>query len=142
MGARYHPAMIAQAWATLERMFPGRAFLGIGSGEALNEVPVGDEWPSPKWTRSRAWTRRWTGKYRPPCGKGETTTGDGRFYKRTRDLKLHTLLGAAAADLGVWAFGPQAAEVACRRGDGLWTLPDPGVDAPEVDRCLARPRWR
>src|ERR671916_131650 len=46
-GARYHPAMIAQAWATLERMFPGRAFLGIGSGEALNEVPVGDEWPGP-----------------------------------------------------------------------------------------------
>src|ERR671917_2621123 len=47
-GVRYHPALIAQAWATLERMFPGRAFLGIGSGEALNEVPIGDEWPSPK----------------------------------------------------------------------------------------------
>ena len=47
-GARYHPALIAQAWATRERMFPGRAFLGIGSGEALNEVPVGAEWPSPK----------------------------------------------------------------------------------------------
>src|SRR6201989_5993 len=42
---RYHPALIAQAWMTLERMFPGRMFLGIGSGEALNEVPVGDEWP-------------------------------------------------------------------------------------------------
>ena len=45
-GARYHPALIAQAWMTLERMFPGRPFLGIGSGEALNEVPVGDDWPS------------------------------------------------------------------------------------------------
>src|SRR3954454_16794859 len=33
-GARYHPALIAQAWMTLERMFPGRPFLGIGSGEA------------------------------------------------------------------------------------------------------------
>src|ERR687895_623704 len=47
-GVRYHPALIAQAWATLERLFPGRPFLGIGSGEALNEVPVGDEWPSPE----------------------------------------------------------------------------------------------
>src|SRR3954464_12491893 len=46
--ARYPPGLIAQAWATLERMYPGRAFLGLGSGEALNEVPVGDEWPSPK----------------------------------------------------------------------------------------------
>src|SRR5215217_5932010 len=45
-GARYHPALIAQAWMTLERMYPGRPFLGIGSGEALNEVPVGDDWPS------------------------------------------------------------------------------------------------
>src|SRR4029079_17329911 len=47
-GARYHPGLIAQAWATLDRLFPGRPFLGIGSGEALNEVPVGDDWPSPK----------------------------------------------------------------------------------------------
>jgi len=31
-GARYHPALIAQAWVTLERLFPGRPFLGIGSG--------------------------------------------------------------------------------------------------------------
>ena len=43
---RYHPALIAQAWMTLERLFPGRPFLGVGSGEALNEVPVGDDWPS------------------------------------------------------------------------------------------------
>jgi coenzyme F420-dependent glucose-6-phosphate dehydrogenase len=46
-GARYHPALIAQAFMTLEEMFPGRTFLGIGSGEALNEVPLGGEWPSP-----------------------------------------------------------------------------------------------
>src|SRR3954453_18537278 len=45
-GVRSPPALIAQAWMTLERMFPGRPFLGIGSGEAVNEVPVGDAWPS------------------------------------------------------------------------------------------------
>jgi coenzyme F420-dependent glucose-6-phosphate dehydrogenase len=43
--ARYHPALIAQSWMTLERLNPGRMFLGIGSGEALNEVPIGDDWP-------------------------------------------------------------------------------------------------
>src|SRR6478672_11412464 len=45
-GPRYHPLLIAQAWSTLEVMFPGRPYLGIGSGEALNEAPVSGEWPS------------------------------------------------------------------------------------------------
>src|SRR5436190_14599758 len=44
-GPRYHPVLIAQAWATLERMFPGRPFLGFGSGESLNESPLGAQWP-------------------------------------------------------------------------------------------------
>src|SRR4051795_4353160 len=44
---RYHPALVAQAWATLEEMFPGRTFLGIGSGESLNESPLGMDWPEP-----------------------------------------------------------------------------------------------
>ena len=44
-GPRYHPALIAQAWATLETMFPGRPYLGFGSGESLNESPLGAEWP-------------------------------------------------------------------------------------------------
>jgi len=44
-GYRYHPAVIAQAAATLEAMFPGRFYLGLGAGEALNEHIVGDYWP-------------------------------------------------------------------------------------------------
>src|SRR5438270_3579267 len=44
-GPRYHPALIAQAWATFQVMFPGRPFLGFGSGESLNETPMGAEWP-------------------------------------------------------------------------------------------------
>ena len=40
-GYRYHPAIIAQAAATLEEMFPGRFYLGLGAGEALNEHIVG-----------------------------------------------------------------------------------------------------
>jgi coenzyme F420-dependent glucose-6-phosphate dehydrogenase len=119
-GARYHPALIAQAWMTLERMFPGRSFLGIGSGEALNEVPVGDDWPSVGDQIARMdealsiIDRLW---------KGETITSDGRFY-RCKDLKLHTL-AHRRPPIWISAFGPQAAEVAARWGDGLWTLPDP-----------------
>lgn len=44
-GFRYHPAILAQASATLAAMYPGRFYLGIGSGEALNEHIVGKRWP-------------------------------------------------------------------------------------------------
>lgn len=42
---RYHPALVAQAAATCAVMLPGRFFLGVGSGEALNEHIYGDAWP-------------------------------------------------------------------------------------------------
>lgn len=42
---RYHPAIVAQAAATLEALYPGRSWLGLGSGEALNEHVVGAYWP-------------------------------------------------------------------------------------------------
>ena len=44
-GFRYHPAVIAHAAATLGAMFPGRFYLGLGAGEALNEHVVGGVWP-------------------------------------------------------------------------------------------------
>jgi coenzyme F420-dependent glucose-6-phosphate dehydrogenase len=123
---RYHPALIAQAWMTLERLFPGRPFLGIGSGEALNEVPVGDDWPSvgdqiARMDEALGFIRR--------LWDGETITEEGRFY-RLKDAKLHTLADRRPP-IWVSAFGPQAAEVAGRHGDGLWTLPDP-ESTPEV----------
>ncbi|HET8603949.1 MAG TPA: LLM class flavin-dependent oxidoreductase, partial [Marmoricola sp.] len=43
---RYNPVVVAQQVATLERLCPGRAFLGVGSSEAMNEVPAGFDWPS------------------------------------------------------------------------------------------------
>jgi coenzyme F420-dependent glucose-6-phosphate dehydrogenase len=119
-GARYHPALIAQAWMTLERLFPSRPFLGIGSGEALNEVPVGDDWPSvadqvARMDEALSIIRRlWA---------GEKLSEQGRFYK-TQDTKLHTLADRRPP-IWVSAFGPKAAQVAGRWGDGLWTLPDP-----------------
>jgi coenzyme F420-dependent glucose-6-phosphate dehydrogenase len=43
---RYHPALVAQGFATLEVMYSGRVFVGIGSGESLNESPLGCDWPT------------------------------------------------------------------------------------------------
>ena len=50
---RYHPAVVAQAFATLGDLFPGRIVLGVGSGEAMNEKPLGIEWPEQKDRFSR-----------------------------------------------------------------------------------------
>jgi coenzyme F420-dependent glucose-6-phosphate dehydrogenase len=135
-GARYHPALIAQGWMTLERMFPGRPFLGIGSGEALNEVPVGDDWPPvqdqiARMDEALGFIRR--------LWDGERITQQGRFYT-LRDCKLHTLADRRPP-IWVSAFGPKAAEVAGRHGDGLWTLPDP-ESTPEVIDAYREARRR
>ena len=45
---RYHPGVVAQAFATLGSMFPDRIVLGVGTGEALNEVALGITWPEPE----------------------------------------------------------------------------------------------
>jgi len=52
-GQRYHPAIIAQAAATLDQMFPGRFWLCQGSGQALNENITGDKWPAKEVRNAR-----------------------------------------------------------------------------------------
>src|ERR671924_1621986 len=42
---RYHPVIVAQAFASLDVLYPGRIGLGLGTGEAMNEVPLGYDWP-------------------------------------------------------------------------------------------------
>src|SRR4051795_12233014 len=122
----YHPGAIAQAWMTLEAMYPNRVWLGVGSGEAVNEVPLGLDWPSPEEQLERfdkgleAITRLWD---------GETVTMDGGWF-RLKDAKLYTR-AQSRPKLYVSAFGPQAAAIAGKYADGLWTLGDP-EQAPEV----------
>ena len=123
---RYHPAVVAQAFMSLEEMFPGRVFLGVGSGEALDEVPCGADWPSPGEQIERleqaldVITRLWD---------GETVTADHGWFA-VKEAKLYTL-AEHRPKLYVSAFGPQAARVAGRWGDGIWTLGDadavPGI---------------
>ena len=132
-GARYHPAMIAQAWATLERLFPGRAFLGIGSGEALNEVPLGDDWPSPR-RQDRAHGRGAV-DHRPPVERRD----DHRRAATTRQRpQAPHAPRAAPADLGVRlrAAGRQGGRSLGRR---LVDAPRPRVHA-RGDRRVPRER--
>lgn len=122
----YHPGLVAQAFMSLEELYPGRVFLGVGSGEALNEVPLGLDWPEPGEALERfergleAITRLWA---------GETVTLDGGWF-RLKEARLYTR-ARNRPRLYVSAFGPEAAAIAGRYGDGLWTLGDP-EQAPEV----------
>lgn len=117
---RYHPALVAQAFATLEAMYPGRVFVGLGSGESLNESPLGFDWPAPgEQLRAleeacRLIRRLW---------QGERVDHEGAFF-RTKGAYLHTR-PERPPPLYISAFHPGAAKVAGRFGDGLWTMADP-----------------
>ncbi|HKH15318.1 MAG TPA: TIGR03557 family F420-dependent LLM class oxidoreductase [Solirubrobacterales bacterium] len=127
-GPRYHPALIAQAWTTLERLFPGRPFLGFGSGESLNESPLGEEWPtvSDQVDRMEEALEIINGLF-----AGERLTREGRFFK-TDGAYLHTTADRRPP-IYVSAFGSRAAGVAARHGDGLWTLADPETAPGVID---------
>jgi coenzyme F420-dependent glucose-6-phosphate dehydrogenase len=123
---RYNPAVVAQFAATVEELSPGRGFLGIGSGEALNEVPCGMDWPDTgEQVRRMEEALEVIGRLLD----GERVDHDGRFF-RTSGAYLHTR-GERRPPIYVSAFGPDAAAVAARFGDGLWTLADP-ESAPDL----------
>jgi coenzyme F420-dependent glucose-6-phosphate dehydrogenase len=125
-GPRYHPVLIAQAWATLETMFPGRPFLGFGSGESLNESPLGEPWP-PVGEQIERMEEALQLIHR--LFDGERITERGKHFA-TDGAYLHTR-PERRPPIYVSAFGPKAAAVAGRWGDGLWTLADP-EQAPTV----------
>jgi coenzyme F420-dependent glucose-6-phosphate dehydrogenase len=113
---RYHPAIVAQVFATLGVMFPNRVFLGVGRGEALNEVPAGNTWPSnlERFQRlkeaihliKKLWTEEWinfTGQY--------YWVKDSNLYTRPqRPIPLY-----------IAGLKPQSAQLAGEEGDGFIT---------------------
>jgi coenzyme F420-dependent glucose-6-phosphate dehydrogenase len=123
---RYNPVVVAQQIATLERLNPGRAFLGAGSGEAMNEVPAGFEWPSPGEQLERTEEAL---SIITRLLDGDTVTHTGKHF-RTRGAKLYTL-PERRPPVYLSTFGEQAAELAGRYADGVWTLADPQT-APSV----------
>jgi coenzyme F420-dependent glucose-6-phosphate dehydrogenase len=123
---RYNPVVMAQQAAALELMNPGRAFLAVGSGEAMNEVPAGLDWPSPATQLAR--TEEALGIITGLLN-GETVTRQGRYF-RAEKARLYDL-PPRRVPVYMSAFGPEAAAIAGRLADGVWTLAHP-VKAPKV----------
>jgi coenzyme F420-dependent glucose-6-phosphate dehydrogenase len=120
---RYHPAVVAQAFATLGCLAPGRVILGVGSGESLNEVPLGLEWPDGKERFARLkeavtliqqlWTE-------------DRVSFDGKFY-RTDKATIYDK-PEQPVPIYIGASGPAATRLAGRIADGFITTSGKGHD--------------
>src|SRR5437764_1893553 len=111
---RIHPALVAHAAATVADMMPGRFFLGVGSGENLNEHILGDPWP-PVGIRLRMLEE--AVEVIRELFTGESVTHDGDYYA-VHTARLYTL-PEQPPPIIVAASGTMAAELAGRIGDGL-----------------------
>ncbi len=111
---RYHPAIVAQAMATLGCLCPGRVWLGVGTGESMNEVPLGIQWPEQKERFARfkeaceLIKRLWT---------EDRVSFDGTYY-RTHNATIYDR-PTDPLPLYVAASGPAAAKLAGRIADGF-----------------------
>ena len=127
---RTHPAIVAHAAATVAAMMPGRFFLGVGTGERLNECIHGDRWPSAPVRREmleeavEVMRALWTGDV--------VRAHRGRHYT-VEHARLFTL-PEAPPPVVVSGFGPQAVELAGRIGDAYMHV---APDADSVERFRA-----
>ena len=119
---RIHPAVVAQAAATSATMLPGgRFFLGVGSGEALNEHVLGDRWPE---ADVRLEMLEEAIDVLRLLWQGGSQSHHGRHYT-VENARLYTLPDEPPP-VYVSAFGPKSIGVAARTGDGfVTTKPDP-----------------
>lgn len=117
---RQHPTVVAQAAASVDEMSGGRFFLGVGTGEALNEHVTGRRWPAIEERQQMlveavsVMRALWT---------GDTLDHAGTYY-RVENARLFT---TPAHDIEVvWAAsGPKSAALAAEHGDAMWcTSPD------------------
>jgi coenzyme F420-dependent glucose-6-phosphate dehydrogenase len=112
---RYQPAVVAQAFATMAGLAPGRVFLGVGTGEAMNETPAtGDPWPTAKERRERLEEalelirRLWS---------EERVDFDGRYYRTDRATVYER--PDEPIPIYIAASGPLAAKLVGRTADGF-----------------------
>jgi G6PDH family F420-dependent oxidoreductase len=119
---RYHPAIIAQAAATLAIISDGRFTLGVGAGERLNEHVTGEGFPARRVRHERFREALeiirllWRGGYR---------SYDGRYLKH-EDARVFDLPEELPV-IAVAASGPESAKVAAELGDGLFAV-EPDAD--------------
>jgi len=114
---RYNPAVVAQAFATLSLLTPGRIFLGVGSGEALNEQAAVGSWP--KWEERSERLIEATEIIRQ-LWSGEQVEHKGKYYEVNARLYDRP---AKPIPLLMAANGPKAMRRAGQYGDGLITDP-------------------
>ena len=120
---RMHPAIVAQAAATAACLLEGRFFLGVGTGENLNEHIVGERWPP---TDVRRQMLEEAVDVMRELWRGGLVTHRGKHYT-VENARLYTLPDEPF-DVFVAAGGPEAAELAAQVGDGIIsTAPDPDL---------------
>ena len=118
-GQRYHPAILAQAAATLAELYPGRFWLALGSGENLNEHITGDAWPEKPERQARL--RECVAVMRALFA-GETVSHRGLI--RVAQAKLYTLPSTPPPLFGAAVSAASAGAVAAW-ADGLVTVNQP-----------------
>ena len=132
---RYNPAIIAQAFASLDVLYTGRIGLGVGTGEAMNEVPLGFDWPSADVRLARTTEaiqvirKLWKGsnkeKEEENNGKNNSFVDfDGQYFK-IKNAKLYTPPSSKKIPLYMAASGREAIQTAAKYTDGLITTAKP-----------------
>ncbi|MFI5585860.1 glucose-6-phosphate dehydrogenase (coenzyme-F420) [Amycolatopsis sp. NPDC051758] len=121
---RYNPAVIAQAFATMSLLSGGRVILGVGSGEALNEIAVsGREWPEFKERFARL---RESIKLIRELWTSDNVNFDGEYYKLV-DARIYDR-PEQPVPVYIAAGGPVVAKYAGRAGDGFICTSGKGMD--------------
>jgi coenzyme F420-dependent glucose-6-phosphate dehydrogenase len=111
---RMHPAVVAQAAATTAALFEGRFFLGLGTGERLNEHVTGERWPGA--TERRAMLEEAVSIIRA-LFEGHNVNHDGRHF-RVENAQLFTL-PVTAPEIVLAVSGPESGKLAGRTADGM-----------------------
>lgn len=135
---RYHPAIIAQASATIACLMPGRFFLGVGSGESLNEHITGQPWPPPDLRQDMLEEAVEVIRL---LHEGGERSHYGRFFQ-VHDARVYNLPDRPVP-IYVAAGGEKAGELAGRIGDGLiCSAPaKESVEAFEAAGGAGKPRY-
>src|SRR4029079_19401669 len=120
---RYNPAVVAQAFATLGCLAPGRVILGVGTGESMNEIPVGVDWPeqSERFARLKEAVTLIHQLF-----EEDFVTFEGEYY-RTHNATIYDRPDEAVP-IYIAASGPAAAKLAGRIGDGFICTSGKGED--------------
>lgn len=121
---RYNPAVVAQAFATLGCLTPGRVILGVGTGESINEVPVLDiEWPD---TKERFARLKEAVELIGRLWREDFVTHEGTYY-RTRNATIYDR-PETPVPIYIAASGPAAARLAGRVADGFICTSGKGME--------------